>query len=206
MEFFEYLVDTYGYNEVIMSNEISFNGYSVPWIKKALARLCDEEKIVRFEKGIYYIPTDTLLGKSKIDPQKVIRKKYINDGNGTIGYFSGITFMNMLGLSTQMPNKLEIYTNNESSRVREVAIGKQKVLLRRSRAEITSENAATMSLLELMNFTDATFFDDDRKKIVAEFIEKSKITRKSISSNSAYFPDKAMRTLVESEVIYNITQ
>lgn len=206
MGFFEYLVNTYGYNEVIMSNEISFNGYSVPWIKKALSRLCDEEKIIRFEKGIYYIPTDTLLGKSKLDPKKVIARKYINDGIEQIGYFAGITFMNMLGLSTQMPNTLEIYTNNEHSRVREVPVGNQKVLLRRSRANINSNNAATMSFLELMNFTDATFYDDDKKKIIAKFIEKNGITRKSISKYSPYFPDKAMRTLIESEVIYDVTQ
>lgn len=206
MGFFEYLVNTYGYNEVIMFNEISFNGYSVPWIKKALGRLCDEEKIIRFEKGVYYIPTDTLLGKSKLDPKKVITKKYINDGIEQIGYFSGITFMNMLGLSTQMPNTLEIYTNKEPSRVREVPVGNQKVLLRRSRANINSNNAATMSFLELMNFTDATFYDDDKKKIIAEFIEKNRITRKSISKYSPYFPDKAMRTLIESEVIYDVTQ
>ena len=63
-----------------------------------------------------------------------------------------------------------------------------------------------MSFLELMNFTDAGFYDADRKKIVAAFIDKNGITRKSISACSPYFPDKAMRTLVESEVIYNVTR
>lgn len=206
MDFFEYLVNTFGYNEAILSSEISFNNYSVPWIKKALGKLCDDEKIIRFEKGVYYIPTDTFLGKSKLDPKKVITKKYINSGNGQIGYFSGITFMNILGLSTQMPNTLEIYTNNEPSRVREVPVGNQKVLLRRSRADVNNNNVATMSFLELMNFTDATFYDIDKKKIIADFIEKNEITRKSISKYSPYFPDNAMRTLVESEIIYDVTQ
>ena len=41
--------------------------------------LCEEEKLIRFEKGIYYIPTDTVLGKSVLNPRKVIEKKYIND-------------------------------------------------------------------------------------------------------------------------------
>ena len=206
MEFFDYLVRTYGYNEVILFSEISYNGYSVPWIKKMLKKYCDEEKIIRFEKGVYYIPTDTPLGKSRLDPKKVITKKYINDGNGAIGYFSGMTFMNMLGLSTQMPNTMEIYTNNEPSRVREISVGSQKVLLRRARTVINRGNAATMSFLELMNFTDAGFYDAGRKKIVAEFIDQNGITRKDISAYSPYFPDKAMRTLVESEVIYDVTR
>ncbi len=206
MEFFDYLVRVYGYNEVILSNEIYYDGYSVSWIKKMLKKLCDEEKIIRFEKGVYYIPTDTPLGKSRLDPKKVIIKKYINDGNKIIGYFSGITFMNMLGLSAQMPNMMEIYTNNEPSRVREVPVGSQRVLLRRSRTAINSSNAATLSFLELMNFTDAGFYDAEKKKIIAAFIDKNGITRKSVSIYSPYFPDKAMRTLVESEVIYDVTR
>lgn len=206
MEFYDYLLSSYGYDEPILSGEISYKSYSVPWIKKMLKKLCDEEKIIRFEKGIYYIPTDTPLGKSRLDPKKVIQKKYINDGKRTIGYFSGMTFLNMLGLSAQVPNRIEIYTNNEPSRVREVSVGSQKVLLRRARTGITDDNAATMSFLELMTYTDAGFFDLNKKKIVSAFIDKNGITRKSVSDYSPYFPDKAMRTLVESEVIYDVAR
>ena len=206
MEFYDYLLSSYGYDEPILSGEISYKSYSVPWIKKNLKKLCDEEKIIRFEKGIYYIPTNKPLGKSRLDPKKVIQKKYINDGKRTIGYFSGMTFLNMLGLSAQVPNRIEIYTNNEPSRVREVSVGSQKVLLRRARAGITDDNAATMSFLELMTYTDAGFFDSNKKKIVSAFIDKNRITRKSVSDYSPYFPDKAMRTLVESEVIYDVAR
>lgn len=206
MEFYDYLLSSYGYDEPILSGEISYKSYSVPWIKKMLKKLCDEEKIIRFEKGIYYIPTNTPLGKSRLDPKKVIQKKYINDGKRTIGYFSGMTFLNMLGLSAQVPNRIEIYTNNEPSRVREVSVGSQKVLLRRARTGITDDNAATMSFLELMTYTEAGFFDLNKKKIVSAFIDKNRITRKSVSDYSPYFPDKAMRTLVESEVIYDVAR
>lgn len=202
MDFFNYLLNTYGTNEVILSRELSFKEYSLPWIKKMLKKLCDEEKLIRFEKGIYYIPTDTVFGKSRLDPKKVIEKKYINDGSGIIGYFSGITFMNMLGLSNQMPNVIEIYTNNEPSRAREVPVGSQKVLLRKSRALIDSNNVATMSFLELMNFTDAGFYDSEKNKIIEDYIKKNRITKKMITRYAPYFPDKAMRTLVESEAIY----
>ena len=97
---------------------------------------------------------------------------------------------------------IEIYTNNEPSRVREVPVGNQKVLLRRSRTLIDSNNVATMSFLELMNFTDAGFYNSERNKIVADYIKKNRITKKLITRYAPYFPDKAMRTLVESEAIY----
>lgn len=206
MGFLDYLVETYGYNEAIASTEISYKSYSRPWIAKEIRKLCGEGKLKRFEKGIYYVPTETLLGPSKLDPRKVITKKYINDGTGVIGYYSGVTFMNMLGLSTQMPNTLEIYTNNEQSTVREVPVGSQKVILRRARASIDESNVSTMSFLELMNFTDATFYDDERRKIVADYISAKGITRKAVAEYSPYFPDKALRTLVESGVIYDVTQ
>ena len=203
MEFYNYLVKKYGYNEVILSNELSFDGYSVPWIKKSVAKLCEEEKLIRFDKGVYYIPTNTILGKSKLDPRKVITKKYIGTENA-LGYFSGTTFMNMLGISTQMPNTMEVYTNNEQSKVREVLIGTLKVVLRRSRATINNENVATMSFLELMNFTDGIFYNDKKRQTVTNFIEFNNITISKISEYSPYFPDKAMRTMIESEVIYRV--
>lgn len=206
MSLFDYLVDEYGYNEPILISEISFNEYSLPWIKKEINKLCQEEKLVRFEKGLYYIPTKTILGMSKLDPRKVIMKKYIEDGNEQVGYFSGTTFLNMLGLSTQMPNVLEIYTNNENARVREVPVGSQKVVLRRARATINNDNAATMNFLELMNFIDAKYFDEEKKQIVIDYINQNNITRKSIAECSPYFPDKAMRTLIESEMIYSVAQ
>ena len=206
MSFFDYLVDEYGYNEPILINDISFNDYSLSWIKKEINRLCREEKLIRFEKGLYYIPTQTLLGKSRLDPRKVIIKKYIDNGNERLGYFSGTTFLNMLGLSSQMPNVFEIYTNNENARIREVPIGNQKVILRKARATINNENAAAMSFLELMNFTDAKFFDKEKKQIVIDFIKQNNITRKLIAECSPFFPDKAMRTLIESEMIYNVAQ
>lgn len=206
MDFLNFLVETYGCNEAIASTDISYRSYSRPWIAKEISKLCKAGKLIRFEKGIYYVPTETLLGPSKLDPRKVITKKYINDGTKVIGYYSGVAFMNMLGLSTQMPNTLEIYTNNEQSTVREVPVGSQKVILRRARANINENNVSTMSFLELMNFTDATFYDEAKRKIIADYISDKGITRKSVAEYSPYFPDKAMRTLVESGVIYNVTQ
>ena len=206
MEFFDCLLDTYGRNEAILSREIAFQGYSAPWIKKALKNLCDEGKVVRFERGVYYIPEDTPLGRGRLDPRQVISKKSMCDGSGIIGYFSGLTFLNMLGLSSQMPNVLELYTNKEPSRVREVPVGSQRVLLRRARTAIDSDNAATLSFLELMNFTDAAFYDAGKKKTVAAYIEDNGITRSSIAKYAPCFPDRAMRTLVESGVVYDVAR
>ena len=206
MTLFESLVEQIGTNEPILSSEISFQDYSRPWIYKQLNQLCEEGKIVRYEKGLYYIPTKTPFGISLLDPRKVIERKYIFQAGETVGYYSGLTFQNQLRLTTQVPNVIEIYTNNETTRVRDVSIGKQKVLLRRARTKITAANADVLSFLELMNDLTSDVLDDEKKSIITKFIADRSITRKDISTYAPAFPDNAMRTLIESGVIYSVTQ
>lgn len=206
MTLFESILQQYGTNEPILSSDISFQDYSRPWIFKQLNQYCQEGKLIRYEKGIYYIPTQTPFGKSLLNPRKVIERKYISQSGETIGYYSGITFQNQLRLTTQMPNVIEVYTNNETTRVRDVYVGNQKVLLRRARTEITTGNADVLSFLELMNDLNPNTLDDEKKAILARFIADRKITRKDITTYAPVFPDKALRTLVESEVIYSVAQ
>jgi len=206
MTLYDSLLKTYGANEPIFSNEICFKDYSRPWISKQLAQLCEDGKLIRYEKGIYYIPTDTVFGKSLLSPRKVIERKYISSNGDVIGYYSGLTLQNQLRLTTQMSNVIEIYTNNEPTRVRDVLVGKQKVQLRRARTTITAANAAVLSFLELMNTLNPAMLDDEKKSILISYVADRQIKRKDITAYAPYFPDNAMRTLIESEVIYSVTQ
>lgn len=206
MTLFESILQQYGTNEPILSSEITFQAYSRPWIYKQLNQLCEEGRIVRYEKGIYYIPTQTPFGPSLLNPRKVIERKYISQGGDTVGYYSGVTLQNQLRLTTQMPNVIEIYTNNETTRVRDVYVGKQKVLLRKARTRITAANADVLSFLELMNELKTETLDDEKKAILTALIAEWNITRKDITTYAPFFPDKAMRNLIESEVIYSVAQ
>ena len=206
MTLYEYLLQQYGTNEPIISADIVFKNYSRPWVMKQLKSLCEDGKLIRFEKGIYYIPTDTIFGKSILNPRKVIEKKYINDGENTIGYYSGITFQNQLKLTTQMPNVIEIYTNNETTNVRDVMVGKQKVILRKARTTINSTNVAVLSFLEMMNDIIPRSLDSEKKSRIAEYINNNGITKQEIISYASVFPDKVMRNLIESEAIFSVAQ
>lgn len=204
MRFYDWLLEKYGYNEPIFTSEIEFEDYSRPWIFKELNQLCRKGLLARYDKGVCYIPKTTFLGKTLLDPRKVITKKYISANGDIVGYYSGNTLLNLMDLSTQMSNSIEIYTNNEKTKIREIKIGSQKVILRRSRTKVTRENSAVMQLLELMNFSSAEFFDKERKDIVCNFIKEKNITRKMISEYAPFFPDKAIRNLITSEVIYSV--
>ena len=206
MTLYEYLLQQYGTNEPIISADIVFKNYSRPWVMKQLKSLCENGQLIRFEKGIYYIPTETVFGKSILNPRKVIEKKYINDGENTIGYYSGITFQNQLKLTTQMPNVIEIYTNNETTNVRDVMVGKQKVILRKARTTINSTNVAVLSFLEMMNDIIPRSLDSEKKSRIAEYINNNGITKQEIISYASVFPDKVMRNLIESEAIFSVAQ
>lgn len=206
MTLYQSLLEKYGTNEPILSTEISFMGYSRPWIMKQLQKLCESGEIIRYEKGIYYIPNDTLFGKSILNPRKVIEKKYIKNGCNIMGYYSGLTFQNQLKLTTQMPNVIEIYTNNEPSKVRDVVVGGQRVILRRARTNINNENVAVLSFLEMMNDITPSLLDDEKRSFITNYINSNGITKKDVLNYSAVFPDKAMRNLIESEAIFNVIQ
>ena len=206
MTLYEYLLQQYGTNEPIISADIVFKNYSRPWVMKQLKSLCEDGKLIRFEKGIYYIPTDTVFGKSILNPRKVIEKKYINDGENIIGYYSGITLQNQLKLTTQMSNVIEIYTNNETTNVRDVMVGKQKVILRKARTTINSTNVAVLSFLEMMNNIIPRTLDREKKNRISEYINSNGITKQDIISYATVFPDKVMRNLIESEAIFSVAQ
>lgn len=206
MEFFDYLSDTFGINEPIFSTDIKFEDYSKPWIAKQLSSLCESGKLVRFERGIYYIPVNTPFGKSVLNPNKVIERKYIMDKGIASGFYSGMTALNKLGLTTQMPNTIEICTNNETTKLRNIKVSNQNVTLRRSRVKITNDNLNVLSFLELMNTVPLGFFDDDRKALIKKWVTDNGISRRSVMKYAPAFPDKTMRNLVESEAIFYVTQ
>ena len=206
MTLYDNLLQEFGYDEPFFTNEILFGEYSKPWIYKELSKLCEQKLIIRFDKGTYYIPRQTILGLSVINPIKVIEKRYIKSSGNVFGYYSGQTLLNRLGLSTQMPNVIEIYTNKESAKIRDVNVGPQKVRLRRSRVDITENNEAVLSFLELMNSIIPNDMNDYKKSIIKHFVDEKSITRKEITSYAFAFPDKVMRNLIESEMIYNVTQ
>lgn len=64
---------------------------------------------VRYQKGIYYKTIHTPLGSASIDTTELIKKTYlINDD--VIGYETGPSYMNRIGLTTQVPKLLYIVT------------------------------------------------------------------------------------------------
>ena len=126
MNFEEYLKQEFGLNEPIYVDEIQFEEYSRSWIFMQMKKLVDAGIIKRFDIGIYYFPIKFPFGDSSLDPYKIVEKRFLSDGENVYGYISGLSLKNSVGLSTQCPNLIEVTTNNEHSRVRDIKIGFQR--------------------------------------------------------------------------------
>lgn len=83
-----------------------FQGLSSMAVAQALSRLRKSGYIERVRKGIYYRARQTAFGKSRPNPAKL--QKLIT---GKRFFPSGIAAANLLGFTTQNPNKIEVSTH-----------------------------------------------------------------------------------------------
>ncbi len=197
---FDYLMERYAEGEPIFIEDIRVEGMNRPNLLQQIKTLTDNGKIVRYEKGIYYFPKknrlNTVVGPS---PETVARYKYISRRGKTDGYYSGNTFANLMGLSNQVPMKKEIVSNNMAAIVREITIGRQTFIVRRTNVPISEDNVKTLQLLELLKNLDAYLdgnYDEARKKIRSYCLSNG-ITRTDIDKYIRKFPDSTFRNYYE---------
>ena len=205
MDFYEFLIYRFGYNAPINVGDIRYGNYSRPWIFLKLKEMVDKEKIKRFDTGIYYIPEKMPWGDSILSARKIIEQRFISNGKEIYGYFAGLSLLNKAGLTTQMPNIIEVVTNNESTRVRDVKVGNQRVRARRARTEVLKDNVGTLQFLDLMNMISPSTLDETERLMLSKFIKNTDVTKDSVLLYAGIFPAKAMRNMVESGAIYELT-
>jgi len=197
---FEYLKEHYHDGEPIFLDDIHIKGMSRPNFRQQIKTLADNGRIMRYDKGIYYIPKATRFRSSAgPSPETVARYKYISRGGRTDGYYSGSTFANHIGISLQVPMKKEIVSNNIAAIVREVSIGKQTFIVRRSNIPITEENVRVLQLLELLKNLDVYLdvnYNEAREKI-KKYALSNHITKTEIDRYIRQYPDSTFRYYYE---------
>jgi hypothetical protein len=201
MDIMQTLIGKYDYNEPIILKDVKLDGISDENIRQIFSRLVKNGQIERYDQGVYYIPKVTPLGKSRIPARKVYEKKFISDQKSTFGFYTGLTLQNAIGLTSQVPNIIEIVTNREKSRLRELAVGNQKLRLRKARTTVTSRNVKTLQLLELMNSLDVKQLSDKEKLVLINYVRSQNIRKNDITPYISNYPAKAAKNLIESGII-----
>lgn len=202
----ERLEAEYGKNNPIFLDEIfkAMPEYSQQSIYRMIASAVKEKQLMKFEQGVYYLPKIMEFGLAIPSVERVVDKKYVRNENETFGVYGRWVMELNFDLSTQVPNTIEVITNNTSRAIREIEMRGRRVVLRKSRLPITKENAEAYTVLELFSMMDMREYSKRVRQSVFEYIKEKNITKESLMKLAYAFPAKAMRNLAIGGVLYEV--
>ncbi len=207
--FIDRLKTKFNTNEPIFTNEIleMFSEYSKAYVFRLIKKAENEGEIINFAAGVYYIPTKSIIGTSTITVEDVINKKYIGYKDDVYGVYSGLNLQNMFSITTQMPNTIEIVSNNESMRCRQIMIDGRTIILRKSRCKIDKANAQAYTILQLLSEIEIpTDLDYRAKDSITKYMRENQITNDDLISLAKVFPAQTIKKLIYSGVLNDFTQ
>lgn len=205
--FIEKIRKSFKVGEAIFAKEILqlFPEFTKAYVYRLLKESIDNEQLIKFSRGIYCIPKKTSFGDSSLSSNAVASQKYISDGNMVYGLYSGLTLLNNFAISAQVPNVIEIVTNNEATRKRTIEINGVKFILRKSRFPITKDNYNYYTVLQIFQELGTnTKINSFSKKQIRDYIKKNSLEEKELIRLAMRFPAQTLKNLIVSEVINGI--
>lgn len=145
-------------------------------IKEILNRLNKDNYIKTAFKGIYYIPKKNVFGELPLANNKIIQYKYLTDKQGNIkGYITGANLFNKVGLTTQVPNVIDIVTN-ECKNNNKYNNKNLNVIIRKPKIEITNDNYKYLQLIDLIENKDNIYIEvENIDEIIYNFIQENEL-------------------------------
>ena len=205
--FTERLKENFNTNEPIFTEEILrvFPDFSRAQIFRYISKAKVDGEVVQFDKGVYYLPRKTVFGQSTITADMVVEKKYLRNEKDVFGVYSGIKLLNTFSVTTQMAAVIEVVTNNESAKYREIKVGNRRFVLRRARCRIDKDNAAAYTVLQLLSdFGKETKLSVVTKKLLVEYMKEKGVGLNQLFDLSLKFPPKTVKILIGSGLINDI--
>ena len=163
-----------------------------------LPRLAKTYDLVRYQKGIYYKAQNTAFGKTKLNPVLINRDLYTRKDGKITGYETGASFLNQIGLTTQIP-KFRKYATNTFKQYGCRVNKKGMVILQRPPAEITADNYLYLQLLDAIANKDKIIFDARQpEKIFLDYIyDKNLDFQKLVGYAGKYYNKKTQIRISE---------
>lgn len=191
MVLYNYIREHYKEAEPIFFSDLEREDITRSALNQQLKKLCDKGLLEKYDVGVYFIPKKTLLN-STIGPNAdmVARYRFISKGNNIDGFYGGNSFANQIGISTQVPQVVEIVSNNTNSSDREVRIGNRRFYVKKPIVQITKENVYVLQMLELLKNLDAYLdysYEEAREKF-AEYISFHGIRRSDVDMYIRKYP------------------
>lgn len=145
---------------------------------KALNRLTEYGKIEKLSKGKFYKPESTEFGKLEPKLKQIVKDLLEKDGK-IIGYLTGYSIYNQLGLSTQISNIIQVGRNSYSPPTK-----RNRFIIKfiKQKNTITKENIPLLQILDSIRYikmipdTNTVNACNRFIKIIKELSEEDKST------------------------------
>ena len=115
---------------------------------KTLNRMAASGKIVKLAKGKFYKPENTVFGNLQPNQAQVVKDLVENDGK-LIGYLTGYSIYNQLGLTTQVSNTIQIGKNEIRPSFQR---DRYTISFIKQKNTITKENIPLLQILDSMRY------------------------------------------------------
>lgn len=115
---------------------------------KALNRMVESGKIAKLSKGKYYKPESTPFGKLQPSQAQIVKDLMENDGK-IIGYLTGYSIYNQLGLTTQVSNTIQIGKKEVRPTFKRE---RYTISFIKQKNTITKENIPLLQLLDVIRY------------------------------------------------------
>lgn len=186
----DYIIQFYNEND----KEKVFNN-----VKAILNRMNKEGIIETAYKGIYYIPVENIFGKMLLGNRQIIQYKYIMDKKGNIkGYITGAKLFNNIHLTTQVPNIIDIATN-ECKNFNKYENKNLNVIIRKPKIEVNNNNYKYLQLFDLIENKDNIDIEvENPDEIIYNFITENELDFEKIIK---YAMDTKSRTVINKILV-----
>ncbi|RKD92644.1 DUF6088 family protein [Mangrovibacterium diazotrophicum] len=168
-------------------------------VVKALNRMVATGKISKLSKGRFYKPRKTQFGALKPSSYQ-IAKDFLEQNGELVGYISGYSAFNSMGLTTQIPSTLHIGTNKYR---RAVKRGMYTISFIVQPNKITKKNIELLRILDAIRFIKeipATTPEEACSRlisIVSKLTEEKKATLATLSLKYAPFVQALSGAILE---------
>ena len=115
------------------------------------------------------------------------------------GYYSGQTFLNMIGLSQQVPAVLEITTNNTSCKRLYCSDG-YNAIIRKGKTKIDRTNYRALQFFDMLSSSLSDEEIRTNKEFLKKYIHKHLI-KKDFIENAKFYSTRVIKLIIEEGLI-----
>lgn len=160
-----------------------------------LKRMADKGEIERLQKGIYCHVKQTFFGKVTPTADQVLLKTLMVQNGAKIGYESGASLLNKLGLTTLIPRDIEITTNRYGAKLPEGC----HIKLRKPPMPVTDENWKYLQFIDVLMYLPDAHTDAEKPEVLLrQHAKKQQLDYLTlIFTARKYYPQKIVLPLID---------